>query len=193
MPRDGFKKRQGGTVMHQSRTQTNSPQRSGAYLVPAALKILFRQIAGHLLKDSLPVVLASGLQDSVAGTHVVHQEISIGVQREGSERGWNRKRSAVDFCSCRSGGQCLDMASRTSDLVEKTEALLCSRAIGELRITRGRFRRANEAREAIDIGKTVGPGLVIRLRTAVAHIGDLIGLQTIGDAHFVEVRVGGER
>src|SRR6266446_1580695 len=111
VPRDGFEKRQGGTVMHQSRTQTNSPQRSGANLVSAALKILFREIAGHLLKDPVPVVLASGLQDSVAGTHVVHQEISIGVQREGSERGWNRKRSAVDFCSCRSGDQCLEVAS----------------------------------------------------------------------------------
>jgi len=43
------------------------------------------------------------------------------------------------------------------------------------------------------VGKTVGPGLVIRLRSAVAQIGDLIGLQAIGDAHLVEVRVAGER
>src|SRR2546430_2462794 len=115
------------------------------------------------------------------------------MQRERSERGWNRKRSTVDFCSCRSGGQCLDMASRTADFIEKTEALLCSHAVGQLRVTRGRFRRANEAGEAIDIGKTVGPGLVLRLGGTVAEIGYLTGLQAIGDAHLVEVRVASER
>lgn len=48
MPCDGFEKREGGTVMHQSRKQTNSPQRSGTYLIPAALEVLFRKISGHL-------------------------------------------------------------------------------------------------------------------------------------------------
>ena len=85
------------------------------------------------------------------------------------------------------------MASRTADFIEKTEALLCSHAVGQLRVTRGRFRRANEAGEAIDIGKTVGPWRIMRLRSAVAQIGDLIGLQAIDDAHLVEVRVAGER
>jgi hypothetical protein len=133
------------------------------------------------------------LQDSIAGTHVVHEEISIRMQREGSERRYNRKHAAVDFCSGGSSGQCLDVASRTADFVEKTEALVCSRTVGELRITRWRFRCANKAGEAIDIGKAFRPGLVIRLRSAVAKIGDLIGLQAIGDAHLVEVSVAGER
>src|ERR1700747_1872420 len=94
VPCDGFKKSQGGTVMHQSRTQTNSPQGSGTYLISAALEVLFRKISGHLLEDLVSIVLASGLQDSVAGSYVVHQEISIRMQCEGSERGWDRKRAA---------------------------------------------------------------------------------------------------
>src|SRR5271166_3454284 len=94
VPRDGFKKRQGSTVMHQSWPQTDSPQRSRAYLVPAALKILFREIAGHLLEDSVPVVLASGLQDSVAGAHVVHEEVAVRMQGDGAERGRNREGAA---------------------------------------------------------------------------------------------------
>jgi hypothetical protein len=87
---------------------------SGANLIPAALEVLFRKISGHLLEDLVSIVLASGLQDSVAGTYVVHQETSVRVQREGR---WNRKRAAVDFCSYRSRGQCLDVASRTADSV----------------------------------------------------------------------------
>src|SRR5439155_21094346 len=93
VPRDGFEQRQGGPVMHQSRTQTNSPQRRGSYLVPAALKILFGEIAGQLLKDYLPVVPAGGEQDSVTGAQIVQYEIAIGMQRERSDRGWHRKRS----------------------------------------------------------------------------------------------------
>ena len=118
VPLDGVEKRQGSTVMHQSRAQADSPQRSGAYFVPAALKILFREIPGHLLEDLVTIVLPRRLQDSVAGAHVVHQEIAIRVQCEGPERGWNRKRATVDFCSCRSGGQCLDVASRTANFFE---------------------------------------------------------------------------
>src|SRR5215469_1474753 len=45
MPQDRVAKCQGCAIVHQSRTQADSPQRCGAYFVPTALEILFRQIA----------------------------------------------------------------------------------------------------------------------------------------------------
>src|ERR1700730_4447408 len=179
--------------MHQSRTQADSPQRRGADLVAAALKILFREVAGHLLEDAVTVMLANGLQDSVAGAHVVHEEISERMQGDGAKCGRNRERATVDFCSCGSGGQCFDVASRTADLVEQRVALLCSRAAGKLRVASGSFAGAYEAGEAIDVGKAVCAGLVIRLCGSVANIGDLVWLQAIGYAHLVEIGVAGER
>ena len=65
-------KRQRSPVMHQSRTQANSPQRRGANLVSAALKVLLRQISGHLLEDSASIVLRRGLEDAVTCAYVVH-------------------------------------------------------------------------------------------------------------------------
>ena len=85
------------------------------------------------------------------------------------------------------------MASRTTDLVEQAFALLCHCAARELRIPRRRFRGSNKTGEVIDVGKTVGSRCVIRLRNRVADVGDLIRLQAVGDAHFIEVRIAGER
>ena len=44
----------------------------------------------------------------------------------------------------------------------------------------------------VDIGETVGAGLVIRLRNRVAEVGDFVGLEAAGDAHFIEIGVRGE-
>src|SRR2546428_3073082 len=63
----------------------------------------------------------------------------------------------------------------------------------QLCIARGRFSGANEAREMIDIGEAVGTWLVIGLAGGVAKVGDFVGLEAAGDAHFVEIGVGGER
>lgn len=141
----------------------------------------------------MAVVLARGLQDSVAGADVVHEEISVGMQGDGSKRGRNCVRATIDFGSGGSSGERFDVASRATDLVEKRQAFLCRCAAVELRVARGRFAGANEAREVIDIGKSIGPGRVVRLRDGVAEVGDLVRLQAIGDAHFIEVGVAGER
>src|SRR4030095_13498847 len=125
--------------MHQARTQADSPERSGAYLIPAALEILFRKVPGHLLEDLMSIVLARSLQDSVAGAHIVHQEIAVRVQGDGAERGGNRKRSAIDLCSRGSGGKCFGMADCTADFAKQAEALFCFRAVGDLRIARPRL------------------------------------------------------
>src|ERR1700747_384922 len=108
--------------MHQSWTQADSPQGSRAHLVAAAFKILFREIPGHALEDLMTIVLASSLQYSVAGAYVVHQEVSIGMQCQGSERRRNAKCTTVDLCSRRSCSQRLDVTSRTANFVKKFEA-----------------------------------------------------------------------
>ena len=87
--------------MHQSWTQADAPQRSGANLVTTALKILFSKVTGHSLEDLVTVVFARGLQDTVAGAHIVHQEIAIRVQGDRAQRGGNGKRAAINFCSQR--------------------------------------------------------------------------------------------
>ncbi len=72
VPYDGVTKGEGRSVVHQPRTQADSPERRGAYLVARALKVLFREILRHHLKDFVAVVLAGCLQDSVAGADVMH-------------------------------------------------------------------------------------------------------------------------
>lgn len=85
------------------------------------------------------------------------------------------------------------MANRAADFVEQGETLHGSVTAGERRIARGRLSGANEAGEVVDIGKAVRPRLVIRFGDGVAEFGYLVGLQAIGDAHFVEISVAGER
>jgi len=107
--------------------------------------------------------------------------------------GWNRERAAVDLRAGRRRGQRFYVTSDAAHFNEQGETFLSCGAAGELRIAAGRFRGAHEAGKAIDIGKAVGAGLVIGFGSTVANIGDLIGLQAVGDAHFVKIRVGGER
>src|SRR5947207_9682639 len=45
----------------------------------------------------------------------------------------------------------------------------------------------------IDVREAVRAGGVVRLVDGVAEVGDFVGLEAIGDAHFVEIGVGGKR
>src|SRR5260370_18605124 len=63
VPYDGVMKGERSSVVHQPRTQADSPERRGAYLVAPALKVLFREIVRHHLKDFVGVSLAVRLQD----------------------------------------------------------------------------------------------------------------------------------
>src|SRR6266478_480892 len=96
MTQDRLAKSHGLAIVHQSRAQTDSPQRSGAYFVATAFEVLFRKISRHHLEDFVPVVLPGRLQDAVASTDVVHQEIPIRVKCYRPERDWDRICSPVD-------------------------------------------------------------------------------------------------
>src|SRR3977135_4164217 len=138
-------------------------------------------------------MLARALQDTVSGAHIVHQEIAVWVPSDGAWSSGNGKRATIDLCSRGRSGQRFNMTGSTTDFLEQAQALVRSRTAGKRRIARGRLGRANEAGEVVHVGKAVRPGRVIRLADGVAEIGHLIGLQAIGDAHLVEVRVAGER
>src|SRR5882762_1490906 len=115
------------------------------------------------------------------------------MQIDRTEGSWNGERATVDLRASRRRGQRFYVTSDAAHFNEQGETFLSCGTAGELRIAAGRFRGAHEACEAIDIGKAVGAGLVIGFRSVIANIGYLIGLQAVGDAHFVEVRIAGER
>ena len=68
----------------------------------------------------------------------------------------------------------------------------CTGGLRQLCVAGGGFRGAHEARETIDVGEAVRPGLVVRLADGVAQVGDFVGLEAAGDAHFVEIGVSRE-
>ena len=70
------------------------------------------------MEDLATVVFGHGLQDSVAGTDVVHEVIAVGVRGDGAKSGGNRISSAVDLCTGRSAGEGWDMTDGASDFVE---------------------------------------------------------------------------
>src|SRR5256885_996740 len=118
MAGDGVEEGDGRAVVHQARTQADSPQGSGANLVAATLEASLGEIVRHLAEDLATVVFGRGLQDSVAGADVVHEVIAVGVRDDGAECGWNCVSSAVDLCTGGSAGEGWDMADGASDFVE---------------------------------------------------------------------------
>src|ERR1700757_4331398 len=138
-------------------------------------------------------MLRNRLQDHVARTHVVHQETAVRMEYDRPQRGGDCECATVDLRSSWSGGQGFHVAGRATDLIEQMVTPLCSGTVSELRIARRSFGGPNEAGEMIDVREAVRSRRIIRLCSGVAKLRDLIGLETVSDAHFVEVRIGGER
>src|SRR5580692_9128052 len=179
--------------MHQSRTQTDSPQRCSADLVAAAFEVLLRQITRHHLKNLLAVVLRNRLQNSVARANVMHQEVSVRMKCDRAECGRNRERSTIDFRSSWSGRHVLGVASLAPDLLEQLQASVRRSGARDLSIARGRFRSSHKPGEVVNVGEAVWPRGVVRLRSGVTELGDFVRLQAVCDAHLIQVCVAGER
>src|ERR1700683_3557160 len=96
---NGIAKSHRSAVVHQSRTQAHAPQRRGADPIAAAFKVLFRHIVRPQSKNSFSVLFRNRLQNSVASANIVHQKIPVRMECDGAERGRNRERSAINFCS----------------------------------------------------------------------------------------------
>src|SRR5215813_15143882 len=111
-----------------------------------------------------------------------------------TERLWNRKLAAVNFCAraCSGDGRCV--ANGAADLIKQRFA---GQSVGSDRSPRRCFRRSHEVSERYNIDAVV---LRVRhwiVRGWVANIatigGVLIRKKRSGDTHFVEVRVSGKR
>src|SRR6516162_9964642 len=109
-----------------------------------------------------------------------------------SQGGGNGESAAVQLRARRGGGERLDMTLLAAHFCEQRGALLRVTGRGKLGVACGGFAGTDETGETIDVGEAVGPGLVIGFPGRVAKTGDFIGLQPAGNAHFVEVRVGGK-
>src|SRR5246127_5186528 len=109
-----------------------------------------------------------------------------------SQGGGNGGSAAVQLRARRGGGERLDVTLLAAHFCEQLGALLRLTGRSQLGVARGGFASTDETGEMIDVGEAVGPGLVIGFLSRVAKIGDFIGLQAAGKAHFVEVRVGGK-
>src|SRR5712691_13281853 len=102
-PDRGFE-RQGRQVVHESSFHPEAPQRDGAKLV------------GRVLRTSL--------NDTVAGSHIVQQEIAERMNDLIAEGVRHHENAAVQHRSGGSGGHRLHMADVTTDAFEKMLACL---------------------------------------------------------------------
>src|SRR5690242_14610111 len=130
-------------------------------------------------------MLGHGLNDAVAGAHVVKQKIAVGMKLLATHGVRNREGAADDFCAGWSGGQRLNVTLVATDLVKEFRTLARLGSCRELGIAGGSFRSPYKAREVIDVGRAVGPSLVVGLGRTIAEVRDFIGLETAGDAHLI--------
>jgi hypothetical protein len=77
------------------------------------------------------------------------------------------------------------------DLLEKSATLLRDGAT--LRIGRRCLGSANESGKVVDIGEAVRARSIVGLGDGIADIGDFVRLEAVGNAHFVEISIAGER
>src|SRR5262245_11879603 len=109
-----------------------------------------------------------------------------------AERRRNSEVSAVDHRASRRGDDVADVAEVAADSVEKVTAGDGVRRGGQSRVTRRRLGRAHEAGEYFDVLTVIlGVGDGVDSGDRIAVRGVLGRLQWTGDAHLIQVRVGG--
>src|SRR6266446_5725190 len=110
MAEDGVEERDGSAVMHETGVQANTPERGGADFVGGIVEFGDGEIFPGDAIHVLAVVLGHGLDDTVAGTDVVEEEVAIGMKLLSSEDGSNGQGPTIDLGSRRGRGQGLNMA-----------------------------------------------------------------------------------
>ena len=79
--------------------------------------------------------------------------------------------------------------TRRSQSCKQLGTFLGLLAVRQLRVASGGFGRADEAGKVVNIVQTVRPRFIVGLGSGVAELGNLVGKQAGGDAHFVQVGV----
>lgn len=136
---------------------------------------------------------AAVLDDSISCADVVEEEVAIGVDDFIAEGVGNDERAAVDDRACGRGNDGGDVASVAADLLEDRGPGQGVRCVDEIRVACGRFGGAHESGEVVDVGHAVGVRMIFRILSRFAKGGYVLRVEAAGDAHFVQIGVGGKR
>ena len=137
-------------------------------------------------------VLRGILDDAVAGTDVVEQEVAVGMDDFVAERIGDGERSAIDDRSGGSRDDAADVAGGTADVFEHSLALLSRRGCGESCVSRGDLGAADELGEVVDVGEAEVIGNVFGICGDFADGGHIVGTQAVGHSHFIQIGVADE-
>src|SRR5690242_9627952 len=109
MTENGVEQGDGRSIVHQARAKAHAPQWCRAHFVGGAVEFPGREILPSDRVHLLSVMLGHGLNDAVAGAHVVKQKIAVGMKLLATHGVRNREGAADDFCAGWSGGQRLNV------------------------------------------------------------------------------------
>ena len=118
MTEDGVKQRDGSAVVHQTRVQADTPERSSADFIGGTVESGNGEIFPGDPVHVLAVMLGHRLDDAVASADVVEQEVAVRMKLLFTECGGDGRRAAVDAGACGSSGQGLNVAGNTANGVE---------------------------------------------------------------------------
>src|SRR5260370_31068767 len=96
---DGVEKRDGSAVMHEARVQADTPERSRADFVRRVVVFGDREVFPGDPVHVFAVMLGHGLDDAVAGAHIVEEEVAVGMKLLFTERRRDSESAAIDFCA----------------------------------------------------------------------------------------------
>src|SRR5437899_2482456 len=85
MAEDGIEQRDRSAVVHKTRVQANTPERGGADFIGGVVVFGDGEIFPGDAIHVLAVMLGHGLDDAVASTDIVEEEIAVGVKLLASE------------------------------------------------------------------------------------------------------------
>src|SRR5579859_280444 len=85
------------------------------------------------------------------------------------------------------------MTDGATGLVKQLRSSLRLLRFRQRRVARGRLRCSHEAREVVDIRKSIRTGRVVWLRRRVAEFGHLVRKEPAGNAHLVQVSIARKR
>src|SRR6266852_3510194 len=118
MAEDGVEERKRSAVVHETRVQTDTPERSGADFIGGIVVFGDGEIFPGDPVHVLAVMLGHGLDDAVAGADIVEEKVTVRMKLLFTERGGDGESATVDLGTGGSGHKCLDMANVAANFVE---------------------------------------------------------------------------
>lgn len=131
--------------------------------------------------------------NSVTRPDIVQQEVTERVEGFVSYHRCDRECATIDLCPGGRRGQRSNVADGATDFVEQVGPSFRGGRFRQRQVLRRRLRRPDEAGEAVYIGESVWPGLVIWLGHGVTKFGHLVGEQLRGNTYLIQVGVTRER